>query len=564
MIHHVRSSGIQHRAMERKLKRLGEKIGIAILGLVAALVALELSLRAVSHFFWRPTARPGALQGRDLPPEATRCRNCLRVLCVGDSFTYGFGADEDNTYPAHLQRILNDRRTRTYVVVNGGRSAASTTAVLDTLKTHLEALPIDLVVAMAGNSNVLNFSGYLLHLYRTPRLSAVGDFLFNLRTVRYGWYVAAALRARAGKARTALWPGFDPRLSLEQVLRWQREAGRTGCVPSDPGELGSAGGSAAWEAFEEGVSHLFDGDVGGAVARFKRGVDLEPGCGVNYYGMGIANRLVGRVDDAIGWFQAGIREAANDPTLYAGLGEALMEKAGPWYPIVPADLGMDPFARAPIRQTWSNPKPATVEAIRVLRKGISVDETYSGAHCALGTLYGLLYNHEQALEELKRGIELDSEDARCYPALVEVGRLIGRRDELVAFLEPLAPSSRTAARYLRLMRSERDDYAAWIRSDLRRMVSLCRQHDVPLVFLEYPSNVTVNAIMNDVAREERVPIVRDQAHFQSLLESGTPFEALFVPDGHCNDRGYGVLAEQLYEGLEAQGVLAEVEQRSVR
>ena len=42
------------------------------------------------------------------------------ILALGDSITYGYGLDDDHTYPANLQRLLDARLPARYLVLNGG------------------------------------------------------------------------------------------------------------------------------------------------------------------------------------------------------------------------------------------------------------------------------------------------------------------------------------------------------------------------------------------------------------------------------------------------------------
>jgi len=42
------------------------------------------------------------------------------VLCLGDSVTYGYGVDDPHTYPAELQRALDEKYPGRYLVLNGG------------------------------------------------------------------------------------------------------------------------------------------------------------------------------------------------------------------------------------------------------------------------------------------------------------------------------------------------------------------------------------------------------------------------------------------------------------
>ena len=67
-----------------------------------------------------PTVRINdvGLRGPDVETPKTR----TRILCVGDSCTFGYGPDvtDDKTYPALLGQRLNQRHPHTFEVVNGG------------------------------------------------------------------------------------------------------------------------------------------------------------------------------------------------------------------------------------------------------------------------------------------------------------------------------------------------------------------------------------------------------------------------------------------------------------
>jgi len=52
------------------------------------------------------------------PDAATSGKHA--VLCLGDSVTYGYGVDDGHTYPAELQKTLDQRFPGRYAVLNGG------------------------------------------------------------------------------------------------------------------------------------------------------------------------------------------------------------------------------------------------------------------------------------------------------------------------------------------------------------------------------------------------------------------------------------------------------------
>jgi hypothetical protein len=67
-----------------------------------------------------PTIRTNSLgfRGRELPRELTGKR---LVLAVGESTTFGWAVNNDETYPFHLETILNETSAdRGWVVLNAG------------------------------------------------------------------------------------------------------------------------------------------------------------------------------------------------------------------------------------------------------------------------------------------------------------------------------------------------------------------------------------------------------------------------------------------------------------
>lgn len=62
------------------------------------------------------------LRGGPVPESATE-EGKPTILCLGDSVTYGYGVDDDKTYPAVLQADLTQGSGQQYTVLNGGVDA---------------------------------------------------------------------------------------------------------------------------------------------------------------------------------------------------------------------------------------------------------------------------------------------------------------------------------------------------------------------------------------------------------------------------------------------------------
>jgi GDSL-like Lipase/Acylhydrolase family len=126
-------------AAQRPKSPVREWLGRAVLVLLAVvlvLVALELGLRAATGWLWdwhnlvlgartvhnateQSRFMPDALVGYVPRPDGMRPTDeapGVPILAVGDSYTYGEEVGDGETWPAHLQRLMNHR------VLNAGAS----------------------------------------------------------------------------------------------------------------------------------------------------------------------------------------------------------------------------------------------------------------------------------------------------------------------------------------------------------------------------------------------------------------------------------------------------------
>jgi lysophospholipase L1-like esterase len=116
----------------------------AILGIVAAsLVLAEVMLQVASL----------VVHDRETAWHAGSAR---RVLCVGDSHTFGTLVSAENAYPGRLQRILDARAPGVYSVINKGVPGFSSTQVRSRLPTFVGRLHPDLVIIWCGVNDSWN------------------------------------------------------------------------------------------------------------------------------------------------------------------------------------------------------------------------------------------------------------------------------------------------------------------------------------------------------------------------------------------------------------------------
>jgi lysophospholipase L1-like esterase len=130
-----------HQPAAARVRELAARLGLALLGVLIALVLIELVLRAGAAYV--------ATAGR-LAPKAGHDGG-RRVLCLGDSNTYGLYVNGEDAYPALLQRDWNEATpSRPIEVLNLGMPGNNSSRVRNALPRLLATHRPALVTLMVG------------------------------------------------------------------------------------------------------------------------------------------------------------------------------------------------------------------------------------------------------------------------------------------------------------------------------------------------------------------------------------------------------------------------------
>lgn len=160
-------------------------------------------------FGWAP--RPGAretiggvmysinslgFRGEELPQQ--KPERSLRILCLGDSCTYGLMVSADDAYPAVLERLLADRLApRQVEVINGGVLGYSSLQALILLQEKGFALQPDIVTVGVGFNDSGSIPGAII-------VDGTNYFIDKTDVELYGFWrrLATKCKIRLGASRT--------------------------------------------------------------------------------------------------------------------------------------------------------------------------------------------------------------------------------------------------------------------------------------------------------------------------------------------------------------------------
>jgi len=150
---------------------------------------------------WRLEVNELGLRGK--PPTAGK--RGLRVLCLGDSTTFGDKLDEGTTYPEVIERLLRERRPdRDPEVINAGVPGYSSHQGLALQRKLRELHPFVVVVAFGSNDT------WLVATPDRENLPLDGSLLNRLRSRLRSTEVYRALRALLLEARRRVTPTPQP------------------------------------------------------------------------------------------------------------------------------------------------------------------------------------------------------------------------------------------------------------------------------------------------------------------------------------------------------------------
>ncbi len=132
-----------------KIQKIKYRLLLIFFGVLVALFLCEFVLRMGSLF----------VKDEIHPMNIAKNRK-IRILCLGDSFTFGSGANPEFSYPAQLQRMLNDKMPKkSFEVINLGSPGKNSSLLAQELPQIIKNYKPDIVLVMIGINDYCNLQG---------------------------------------------------------------------------------------------------------------------------------------------------------------------------------------------------------------------------------------------------------------------------------------------------------------------------------------------------------------------------------------------------------------------
>jgi len=414
---------------------------IFIAGLITALFLLEIGLRIVGCIF-RNNLAPEAISilGKK---EKQYC-----ILCLGNSFTAGYGAPKGESYPSQLQKLFDKEvKGKKVKIINAGVGNQNSTELLSTLEYNIIRWNPDLIILQTGQPNFWNQHKYSQYLDRKYCVNAflrkpifyLNDFLYCSRVYRLSLLLIHEMKKWSANEDLQI-EKHDPCYS--EIMKHFRQLEATNKMsPFNEGKL------------EETLNFLK-----GEVAFFPRQVNSYRFIGDIYF-------FQGRYREAARWFIRGIQA---DP-------------------------------------------------------GYRRDEEENKNYFLLRMVY--FNSNDKKVREFIDGFMRDF------------------RKSNPEYLENI------------LFLKEQEIYD-WVESDIKEIIKIIQNKKIKIILQNYPPTVNMekvpyfnSLILPKIAEDFNIAFVDNYRIFRGILSKGAEVGDFFVPDGHCNARGYEIMAMSLFNKI---------------
>ena len=551
--------------------------------LVLGSAELGLQLWALGYRAWATHAR------QTQQPNAP-----LTILCLGDSHTFGIGADAAHSYPRQLEGLLQAQWPAQAIrVVNAGVPGFNSSQVLHRLEGHLREAQPDLVLVLVGLNDWISFQEVDLttvEALRTPWLTRwkirLDQWLSHVRLFRLGklaflrqqaWGGAARARPDASltvassesilaglreliqhRPQVARWflqpAGEEPETLTDQDLHTQALRLAQEAWQSAQGEIGTL----------ERLGTLFrrDGREDLALQVYQRVLDLHYEDPKALPVLATVYLMRREMDRAQAVYEQLIRQDPTDPRGYLGLGWIFLRKV-PEQAITSARtaLALDPrLAEAYflLGHTFRR-QQAFDQAQAMFLQAVQLDPSMTLYWLLLARGYGDVGQVELARQALREAFR----QAHDLTALGSFGHTytdpVEARQAIQALLEESqAAAPQTDPAYWRRLHDFSVFPQRLLEANLEQMIDQMTTAGVRIGLLTYPSltkESLVNQTIREVAAGHSAVLLIDAT--QALAERfADPTHALLASDHHHpNAKGYELVAGHVLEALMAAGVL---------
>ncbi|MDP2927952.1 MAG: GDSL-type esterase/lipase family protein [Candidatus Omnitrophota bacterium] len=151
-----------------------QKALLILIGLVIVLLFMESSLRLAGFICT-------VYRTKNRQITVASGKQIIKILCLGDSFTFGLGGGYGNDYPSQLEKMLNENvRDKKFIVYNRGIPGNNSSMVLKNLVRNINTYKPDIALLLIGSNDPTTLEDSDYYLFKSPGIGKIAACFLRL------------------------------------------------------------------------------------------------------------------------------------------------------------------------------------------------------------------------------------------------------------------------------------------------------------------------------------------------------------------------------------------------
>lgn len=429
-----------------------------------------------------------------------------RIMCLGESTTVW---GDENCWPSQLEEILNKKRSNVrFKVINKGRHAIETAAIVASLEGALNKYDPDMVITMIGVNDWVG-----TELYNDTFLVKTMLFIKGFRVYKLVRYIWSSVTNKVNELREG-----------ELQVKGSKDLDSNNNIQ---------------ELFDFGYDYKNQSRHFEAKKAFERIIELDPDNENAYFELGLIYEELGDLTRAAEYLKKSLELDPNNSAAYVELGNCYREEGNRKGVRMAAKraLELNPNNKEVYFLIGRNylEEGDYLQAEKMFQKALELDPKWEPAYTALGTCYRLQKDYSK-LEELSNKIIREGiNNDRLYGFVATCYRDQDRMRE-------------TEEYYNKANAFRMKYYNSATKYNYRKIKELVGQKGAKFVCMQYPMR-SIEPLKRLFDSCEGIIFVDNENNFKDALRGGKYedyFEDNFGGDfGHGTPKGNKLIAENV-------------------
>jgi len=429
------------------------------------------------------------------------------VICVGDSFTESFGSTEGNDYPSQLERIINQHHDHPCTVLNFGRSGKNTSQIGIEMPVYIKNYKPHLIILMAGSANYWNYWGY--------------HGSHSLSVFRFVTFFKLLIQNIQHKNQVA---DFNPEEYMNRRDEYIRSLQKTN-IKETP----------VLKAIRTHNPQIIEKYIDSC--RKNNGLSEN-----DYYYLSIYSSLTKNTEDCFHLLDTGNYSSEKIKFYLLLSGKEQKKQTVKITDFSPKYQAVYYYIREMQQSKFDE---------NVLRNCVRINPYFEDA-CF--QLYNQGFHNIPLPKDYHQNCFSIMDTINFYKYLF---RLENRSN---GFSNVNIEENFDGSMNMKTIDQ-------WVAGDIGSMIELCKSEGIEIIVMNYPllHHTTlfypVNAVLKQAAANYDVPFVDNEKIFDQIK---TDRDSYFITDGHCSDKGYNLISQNVFQVIAEKKILETTAQKNAK